>query len=208
MFWLHRHLPAKQALNSKQSTKGYKRIIQEILRISVCFTIPCHVYVYTTRQVFQILKFTQHQVQQKKILNIVFYSNFYFTYRYVLKRLDDISIKTIFQFKRSFYYFSDIIKNYCTVVFFSTIIIQYIYFFQNHFSKKQTKKELKHFLSFIFKLSNIFFFREERKHQPYTTLGRYSLVIDGVPEQNYPVTPNMGYCIQKTDEQKTLHPGK
>ena len=28
MFWLHRHLPAKQALNSK----GYERIIREILR--------------------------------------------------------------------------------------------------------------------------------------------------------------------------------
>ena len=31
MFWLHRHLPAKQALNSKQSAKGY-RIIGQILR--------------------------------------------------------------------------------------------------------------------------------------------------------------------------------
>ena len=31
MFWLHRHLLAKQVLNSKQSTKGYERIIQEIL---------------------------------------------------------------------------------------------------------------------------------------------------------------------------------
>ena len=30
MFWLHRHLPAKQALNSKQSAKGYERIIQKI----------------------------------------------------------------------------------------------------------------------------------------------------------------------------------
>ena len=28
MFWQHRHLPAKQALNSK----GYERIIREILR--------------------------------------------------------------------------------------------------------------------------------------------------------------------------------
>ena len=32
MFWLHRHLPAKQALNSKQSAKGYEKIIREILR--------------------------------------------------------------------------------------------------------------------------------------------------------------------------------
>ena len=32
IFWLHRHLPAKQALNSKQSAKGYETIIQEILR--------------------------------------------------------------------------------------------------------------------------------------------------------------------------------
>ena len=31
-FLLHRHLPAKPALNSKQSAKGYERIIQEILR--------------------------------------------------------------------------------------------------------------------------------------------------------------------------------
>ena len=31
MFWLHRNLPAKQALNSKQSSKGYERIIWEIL---------------------------------------------------------------------------------------------------------------------------------------------------------------------------------
>ena len=31
MFWLHRHMPAKQALNSNQSTKGYERIIGTIL---------------------------------------------------------------------------------------------------------------------------------------------------------------------------------
>ena len=30
MFWLHRNLPAKQALNSKQSSKGYERIIWDI----------------------------------------------------------------------------------------------------------------------------------------------------------------------------------
>ena len=30
MFWLQRRLPAKQALNSKQSVKGYERIIREI----------------------------------------------------------------------------------------------------------------------------------------------------------------------------------
>ena len=30
MFWLRRHLPAKQALNSKQSAKGYERIIWDI----------------------------------------------------------------------------------------------------------------------------------------------------------------------------------
>ena len=39
MFWLHRHLPAKQALKSKQSTKGYERMIPEILRRSGCFTV-------------------------------------------------------------------------------------------------------------------------------------------------------------------------
>ena len=38
MFWLHRHLPAKQALNSKQSTTGYDRIIWEILRRSGYFS--------------------------------------------------------------------------------------------------------------------------------------------------------------------------
>ena len=32
MFWLKRHLPAKQALNSKLSAKGYERIMPEILR--------------------------------------------------------------------------------------------------------------------------------------------------------------------------------
>ena len=32
MFWLHRHLPAKHVLNSKQSAKGYLRIIREFLR--------------------------------------------------------------------------------------------------------------------------------------------------------------------------------
>ena len=41
MFWLHRHLPAKQALNSKQSIKGYKRIIQEILRNPGYFNFAC-----------------------------------------------------------------------------------------------------------------------------------------------------------------------
>ena len=30
MFWLQRHLPAKQALNSKLSAKGYERKIREI----------------------------------------------------------------------------------------------------------------------------------------------------------------------------------
>ena len=34
MFWKHRHLPAQ---NSKQSTKGYERIFQEILRRSGYF---------------------------------------------------------------------------------------------------------------------------------------------------------------------------
>ena len=38
MFWLHRHLPAKQALNSKQSAKGYERMNQGILRRSGYFT--------------------------------------------------------------------------------------------------------------------------------------------------------------------------
>ena len=37
MFWLHRHLPAKQALDSKWSDSGYERIIRKILRISGCF---------------------------------------------------------------------------------------------------------------------------------------------------------------------------
>jgi len=37
MFWLHKHLPVKQALNSKQSAKGYERIIREILRSSGYF---------------------------------------------------------------------------------------------------------------------------------------------------------------------------
>ena len=32
IFKLHRHLPAKQDLNSKQSFNGYERIIREILR--------------------------------------------------------------------------------------------------------------------------------------------------------------------------------
>ena len=34
MFWLEKHLPAKQALNSKDSAKGYGRILPEILRRS------------------------------------------------------------------------------------------------------------------------------------------------------------------------------
>jgi len=32
MFWLHRYLLVKQVLNSKQSAKGYEKIIREILR--------------------------------------------------------------------------------------------------------------------------------------------------------------------------------
>ena len=39
MLWLHRHLPAKQALNSKQSAKGFEGIIQDILRRSGYFNI-------------------------------------------------------------------------------------------------------------------------------------------------------------------------
>ena len=37
MFGLHIHLPVKQALNSKQYTKGYETIIREILRRSGYF---------------------------------------------------------------------------------------------------------------------------------------------------------------------------
>ena len=37
MFWQEKHLPAKQALNSKHSAKGYGRILPEILRRSGCF---------------------------------------------------------------------------------------------------------------------------------------------------------------------------
>ena len=36
IFCLRRYLLAKQALNSKQSAKGYERIIQEILRSGFC----------------------------------------------------------------------------------------------------------------------------------------------------------------------------
>ena len=40
MFWLHRHLLAKQGLNLKQSAKVYERIIREILRRSGYFSTP------------------------------------------------------------------------------------------------------------------------------------------------------------------------
>ena len=39
LFWLHRHLLAKKALNSKQSAKGHERIIWEILRRSGNFRV-------------------------------------------------------------------------------------------------------------------------------------------------------------------------
>ena len=39
MSWLHRHLPAKQALNSKQSNIGYVRIIRKNLRKSGYFSV-------------------------------------------------------------------------------------------------------------------------------------------------------------------------
>ena len=39
MFWLHRHLLAKKALNSKQSAKGHEIIIWEILRRSGNFRV-------------------------------------------------------------------------------------------------------------------------------------------------------------------------
>ena len=51
MFWLHRHLPAKQVLNSKQSAKGYEQIIWEILRRSGYF------YFATTYYYWGILQF-------------------------------------------------------------------------------------------------------------------------------------------------------
>ena len=38
MFWLHRHIRARQVLNSKQSAKRYERIIREILRRSGYFS--------------------------------------------------------------------------------------------------------------------------------------------------------------------------
>ena len=39
MYWLHSHLPAKKALKTKQSIKGFERIIPEILRRSGYFTV-------------------------------------------------------------------------------------------------------------------------------------------------------------------------
>ena len=47
MFWLHKHLPAKQFLNSKQSSKGYERIIREILRSSG-YTLFLAPFTFTT----------------------------------------------------------------------------------------------------------------------------------------------------------------
>ena len=44
MFWLHRHLPAKQALNSKQFAKRYERIIWKILWRSGYFS-RCYILV-------------------------------------------------------------------------------------------------------------------------------------------------------------------
>ena len=38
IFWLHRHLMAKQVLNSKQSAKEYERMNREILRRSGYFS--------------------------------------------------------------------------------------------------------------------------------------------------------------------------
>ena len=38
MFWLKRHLPAKQAQNSKLSANGYERIMPEILKSSGYFS--------------------------------------------------------------------------------------------------------------------------------------------------------------------------
>ena len=52
MFWLHRHLLAKHALNSKQSTRGYERIIREILRRSGCSNILSPIF-------YMMLIFTQ-----------------------------------------------------------------------------------------------------------------------------------------------------
>ena len=67
MFWLHRHLLAKKALNSKQCAKGYERIIQDILRKSGYFSkgivnIPennakhyhCHYYTMVEKKMLQL----------------------------------------------------------------------------------------------------------------------------------------------------------
>ena len=41
MFWRHKHLPPKKALNSKEFVKGYERIFQEISRRSVNNLLIC-----------------------------------------------------------------------------------------------------------------------------------------------------------------------
>ena len=55
MFWLDRNLTIKHALKSKQSTKGYKRIIREILRRSGYFHKSINLPFYSFINAYQIL---------------------------------------------------------------------------------------------------------------------------------------------------------
>ena len=74
MLWLHRHLSAKQALNSKQSAKGYERIIEDILRRSGYFKI----------------KFWNYSTHSCRLS--IYYSNSLFLAYYVLRYFVAISV--------------------------------------------------------------------------------------------------------------------
>ena len=57
MFWLHSHLPAKQALNSKQSAKGFQRIIGEILRRSATLECSTNLFLFNQELIARSLCF-------------------------------------------------------------------------------------------------------------------------------------------------------
>ena len=77
IFWLNRHLQAKQPLNSKQSAIGYERIILEVLRRCGYFSPPTYSALKISVHDVNIEAFLEHEVElQNESMNIFFLYHF------------------------------------------------------------------------------------------------------------------------------------
>ena len=97
MFWLYRHLLAKQVLNSKQSAKGFERMIREIFRRSTWLNEICQTFFEKPVQMKLLKKYAYTHTQDVKswiyifivIIGRHFLAFFFFTIK--LESIDNIS---------------------------------------------------------------------------------------------------------------------